>query len=145
MIKEHDKWDIRFLNMAEFISGWSKDPSTKCGAVVVRPDKTIASLGFNGFPRGMSDDKKFYDLRDEKLSRVIHAEMNALLTAKESLSGCTLYVYPFSPCDRCAVHIIQAGIKRVVFPALAPQRWQDSFDRTLKYFEEAGVECLKVE
>lgn len=145
MKTEYDKWDIRFLNMAEVISSWSKDPSTQCGAVVVRPDKTIASLGFNGFPRGMRDDKKFYDLRDEKLSRVIHAEMNALLTAKESLAGYTLYVYPFSPCDRCAVHIIQAGIKRVVFPALLPQRWQDSFNRTMKYFEEAGVECLKVE
>lgn len=47
-----EKWDARFLDLAVFIGDWSKDPSTKVGAVLVRPDRTIAGLGFNGFPRG---------------------------------------------------------------------------------------------
>ena len=51
-----DKWDIRFLELAKHISGWSKDPSTKVGCIVVGEDREIRSTGFNGFPRGISDD-----------------------------------------------------------------------------------------
>ena len=50
-----EKWDRRFLALAEHVADWSKDPSTKTGAVIVRPDRTIASMGYNGFPRGMAD------------------------------------------------------------------------------------------
>jgi len=111
--------------------------------VIARPDLTVASLGYNGFARGMQDSHELYQDREMKLSRVIHAEMNALLTAKESLAGYTLYVFPFSPCERCAVHVIQAGITRVVVPAPSEEqlaRWGDSFERTRLYFQEAGVE-----
>lgn len=131
------------MEMAQLVASWSKDPSTKCGAVVVRPDKTVASLGFNGFPRGMSDDPLYYLERDIKYSRVIHAEMNALLTAKEELKGYTLYVFPFCPCDRCCVHVIQAGIARVVFPAASEEileRWGEQVERSMVFFKEAGVE-----
>lgn len=91
----------------------------------------------------MTDLEEMYKDREMKLSRVIHAEMNALLTAKESLKGYTLYVFPFCPCDRCAVHIIQAGISRVVFPPATSEqleRWGDMFSRSLAFFREAGVE-----
>ena len=42
-----EKWNVRFLDLARFIAAWSKDPSTKVGAVLVRPDRTIAAVGFN--------------------------------------------------------------------------------------------------
>ena len=80
-----NKWDGRFVELASHIAKWSKDPSTKCGAVIVRSDKTIASVGYNGFPRGLDDSGKLYDNRSVKYDRVIHAEMNAILNASESL------------------------------------------------------------
>lgn len=53
-----DKWDQRFIDLAFHLSGWSKDPSTKVGCVVVGEDREIRSTGFNGFPRGISDDNE---------------------------------------------------------------------------------------
>lgn len=137
------KWDRRFLTLAEAVSTWSKDPSTQVGAVIVRPDKTVASLGFNGFPINMGDDPADYADRDRKLSKIIHAEMNALLHARERVVGYTLYLHPFICCDRCAVHMIQAGIKRVVareLPDHLKERWGKITATSILYFEEADVE-----
>jgi dCMP deaminase len=137
----NEKWDLRFLELAKLISTFSKDPSTKCGAVIVRPDKTIASTGFNGFPQLLKDNSELYDNRDIKYSRIIHGEVNALLFAKEPVTGYTLYTT--GPCcDRCAVQMIQAGIKRFV-AYTAPDmevRWGEAFKRTFSYYEEAGLE-----
>lgn len=142
------KWDYRFLDMATLVATWSKDPSTKCGAVVVRPDYSIVSTGFNGFPKGCDDSRDMYYDRDTKLSRVVHAEMNALLQAHEPLHGCTMYTYPpgFGPsCDRCTAHIIQAGITRVVYKRDVSDfasRWKEAAERGLAMYEEAGVEVV---
>ena len=46
--------------MAQLVASWSRDPSTQCGAVIVRPDKTVAAVGFNGFPRGADDSPALY-------------------------------------------------------------------------------------
>lgn len=111
------KWDMRFLDLARIVSQWSKDPSTQTGAVIVRPDRTVASVGFNGFPRGMADLKVYYDNREVKYRRVVHCEMNAILSCRDQdLSGCTIYIWPFGPCERCSTSIIQTGISRAVFP-----------------------------
>lgn len=140
------KWDTRFLTMAELVASWSKDPSTKCGAVIVRPDRTVASVGFNGFPRGMDDDGELYAQRAVKYSRVVHAEMNAILSAKEPVRGYTLYTYPHGlapTCERCAVHVIQAGITRVVHwwaDTEMSRRW--SPETSLSFYREAGVEVV---
>jgi dCMP deaminase len=136
------KWDFRFLEMAKLVASWSKDPSTQTGAVVVRPDQTIASLSYNGFAKNMSDDELMYADRELKYSRIIHCEMNAILTARERLDGYTLYTHPFLTCDRCSVHVIQAGIKRVVAPVCPVhlvERWQHLFDKSRAYYMEAGV------
>ena len=50
-------WDLRFFGLAEHVAQWSKDPSTKVGAVIVNDLKQVLSLGYNGFPRGCSDDE----------------------------------------------------------------------------------------
>jgi dCMP deaminase len=143
-----NKWDIRFLKLAELVSSWSKDPSTKCGAAIVRPDRSVSSVGFNGFPKGMKDDSELYANREIKYSRIVHCEMNALIHAKDSLEGCTLYTWPFASCDRCVVHMLQAGIKRFVFPVLPEnliQRWKESTDKTKKYIEEAGCTWTEID
>lgn len=142
-----DKWDLRFLNLAETVSTWSKDPSTQTGAVVVRPDNTIAALGYNGFPAKLNDDPKMYEDREVKYERIIHCEMNAVMNARERVEGYTLYTYPFLSCPRCAVHMVTAGIARVVAPACPEDkldRWGDAMDRTKAIFKEAGVEIVEV-
>ena len=137
------KWDKRFLDLAKLVGSWSKDPSTQVGAVIVRPDKSIASCGFNGFAQKMPDDHELYANRDEKYSRIIHAEMNALLFTREPVIGYTLYTYPFIPCDRCFVTMVQAGITKYVAPKATKEqliRWKEFFDKTYRYAAESGVE-----
>ena len=141
------KWDDRFLKLAQHVSQWSKDPSTKVGAVIVRPDRTIASVGYNGFPRGMDDNPTLYYHREIKYERMVHAEMNAILNAKEPLEGHTLYIWPMFTCDRCAVHVIQSGIKRVVAPILPDSvtgTWSGFINSAQDYYDEAGVEWEEI-
>lgn len=143
-----DKWDSRFLDLARTVASWSKDPSTQTGAVVVRPDRTVAALGYNGFPRGCDDSDTLYADRETKYARIVHCEMNAILSAREPLHGYTLYTVPFLTCERCAAHVIQAGIRRVVAPACPEHlrdRWEASFVATRKLYGEAGVVCEEVE
>jgi dCMP deaminase len=144
----YEKWAHRFLNLAKEVSSWSKDPSTQVGAVIVRPDKTVCSLGYNGFPRSMLDTKSLYEDREEKLSRIIHAEINALLNSRENVRGYTLYTYPFIPCDRCMVMIIQAGISSIV--SLKPSkeanlRWEKAFEKSRQYAYSCGVKVQEIE
>lgn len=142
-----DKWDLRFLDMAKLVASWSKDPSTQTGAVIVRPNKSIASVGFNGFPQKMHDDPAMYATRDEKYSRIVHCEMNALQFAQEQTDGYTLYTHPFISCDRCFVHMAQAGITRFVAPAATAEqltRWGPAFDRVRSYATEMGLELVEV-
>lgn len=130
------------MGMAAYTATASKDPSTKVGAVVVRPDRTIVSLGYNGFPRGTEDYHQLLNDRDTKLRRTVHAEVNAILTAGEKLHGCTLYVTPLHPCATCAGIIIQSGIKRVVakFAKTPKPEWAEDFKAATRMFKEAGVE-----
>jgi dCMP deaminase len=136
-----DKWDGRFLDLAVFVADWSKDPSTKVGAVLVRPDRTVASLGFNGFPRGVLDHPERYDDRPTKYEMVVHAELNALLSTRESLEGYTLYVTPLPPCGQCAAAIIQRGIRKVVIAMDKdlPEIWAKKWELSSTMFGEAGI------
>ena len=137
-----DKWDHRFLALAEHISNWSKDPSTQVGAVITHTrSKRVVSLGFNGFPAGVEDPRERLDDRGTKYEMVVHAEQNALMFAGDRAEGCTLYVHPLPPCARCAVMIIQAGIKRVVCdqPDFDHQRWGEAAKIADTLFREAGL------
>lgn len=142
------KWEARFMLLAEHISFWSKDPSTQVGAVLVRKNRTIAAMGYNGFPRGIEDHRDLLHDRVAKYSRTVHAEMNAILSAGESVKGCALYLYPFMPCDRCAVHVIQSGIAKVVAPvptADREDRWHGELSIARQLFAEAGVLLMEFE
>jgi dCMP deaminase len=142
-----EKWDKRFLELAAHVSQWSRDPSTKVGAVIARPDHTIVSLGFNGFPRGMNDDPELYNNRDEKYSRIIHGEVNCLIHAYQRVDGYSLYTYPLGCCDRCAVQLAQAGIKRFIFPKTPSDllvRWGSITEKTKKYLDEMKLEYIEL-
>tara|TARA_R110002153_G_scaffold188474_3_gene341412 strand:- start:382 stop:837 length:456 start_codon:yes stop_codon:yes gene_type:complete len=138
-----NKWDKRYLDLAEEISSWSKDPSRKIGAVAVGPKGNVLAQGYNGFPRGISDSSDRYDDRTRKYELVVHAEMNVIYNATYngvSLDGATLYVHGLPACSDCAKGIIQVGIKRVVMrDAEIPVLWQQSWTKTEDMFNEAGV------
>lgn len=136
------KWDKWFLGMAEYVSTASKDPSTKVGAVIIDSDRTVVSLGYNGFPRGIKDDSEKLNNRDIKYKYIVHAERNSLLFSKQSLKDCIIYTYPFMPCPVCAGMIIQAGIKRVVSYYVPETRWYDEFVISTKMFHEAGINVI---
>ena len=138
-----DKWDIRFLELAKHIAGWSKDPSTKVGCIVVGEDREIRSTGFNGFPRGISDDNDRLTDREKKYPLICHAEENAIMHAARigvSLKGSTAYV-TWPPCSRCARSLIQAGIKEVVYSTgeEVPERWLEDFNISTSMLKEANV------
>jgi dCMP deaminase len=134
-------WDRRFLDMAALVSTWSKDPSTKVGAVITR-GKFVVSLGFNGHPAGVEDSAARLENREAKYKTIIHAELNAILSARQPLESCTLYVVPFMPCSNCGAVIVQAGIKRVVTLENNNERWAESFEITRTIFAEAGVDLV---
>lgn len=138
-----EKWDRRFIDLALHISGWSKDPSTKVGCVVVGADREIRSTGFNGFPRGIEDSIERLEDREMKYPLICHAEENAIMHAARigiSLKDCVAYV-TWPPCTRCARSLIQAGVVEVVFPKdiEIPDRWVEDFERSLSMMNEAGV------
>jgi dCMP deaminase len=133
-----DKWDLRFLELADHIALWSKDPRTKVGAVIVDAKKRVVSIGYNGFPRGVDDTPARYEDRPTKHLFVAHAERNALDNAPLMVDGCTIYV-PLLPCNECAKSIIQKGITRVVTYKVKRDGTGFNWDITLKMFKEAGI------
>ncbi len=134
-----NKWDGRMLGLAHHIATWSKDPSTKVGCVIAKGKNKVVSVGYNGPPAGVNDE--FRD-RAHKLLRSLHAEDNAILSARVVLDGCTAFI-THAPCSNCAARLIQSGIIRVVFPLPGAEfihRWYDSYMESLAMFNEAGVE-----
>jgi dCMP deaminase len=141
------KWDVRFLERAMDAARDSKDPSTKVGAALVSPDRTKVLFGYNGFARKMEDRAEWYADRDEKYPRVIHAEMNALILGGRDVTGFTCYTWPMCSCERCFVHLVQAGITRFVAPkanAHNASRWEPIFEKTRRYAHEMGIELIEV-
>lgn len=137
------KWDLRYLRLAEFVAQWSKDPSTKTGAVLVSPANFVVAVGYNGFPRGVEDSEARLADRDTKYKIVVHGERNAILAAARDLSGFTFYTHPFMSCASCAGMVIQVGIRRVVSWENDNPRWQADFRLAQDMFREAGVDlCL---
>lgn len=107
-------WDTTFMAIADVVANRSKDPRTQVGAIIVNKDNIITSIGYNGFPRGIDDDKWPWDA-PQKYMVIVHAEANAILNSnQQSLKDCKLYV-PFFTCNECAKLIIQSGIREVIY------------------------------
>ena len=124
------------------MASWSKDPSTKIGAIAVGKKGQLLAQGYNGFPRGVEDCPNKYKDRILKYDYIVHAEENAIYNACTngvSLEGASMYVTGLPTCHRCAKAIIQVGIKRVFIRAKVPERWIDSWALTQSLFREAGV------
>lgn len=138
-------WHARFLDLAEQIATWSKDPSRGVGAVIVSPMRQVIATGYNGLPRGFADLPERLQ-RPVKYDIIVHAEMNAIVQcARNAVSpvGATLYS-SFSPCINCALSIVQAGIERVVTWEIkeGDEHWNDSIAKSIVLFEETGIEFV---
>lgn len=132
------------MEQARFVASWSKDKKTGVGAVIVNDENTELVMGYNGFPRGMDDDKESRHERPEKYLWTEHAERNAIYkAAREGIStnGTIMYVTYF-PCHECTRAIIQAGIKKLVSPEpdLDHHKWGESWRTAHEMLTEAGVE-----
>lgn len=140
-------WDKKFLDVATIISSWSHDPSTKVGCAIADSDHNQLSSGYNGFPRGVADDQRLAH-RETKLKLIVHAEANAVAAAARNghaLKGSTAYV-TLPPCAQCAVLLIQAGVRRVVFfKGASLSRWEADWASAQGMFTEAGIEFEEVE
>lgn len=147
-----EKWHRRFMEVAMLVSTWSKDESTKTGAIVVGPDREIRATGYNGIVRGVDDNLPERQERPTKYDFFEHAERNVVYNAcltGTSLKGCVLYATHY-PCTDCARAIIQTGIKLVVTNKIIidentpKQTWRDKLNYSKEMFLEAGVEVLEL-
>lgn len=80
---DYISWDEYFMGVAKLSGMRSKDPSSQVGACIVSPDNKILSMGYNGFPKGCSDDVFPWAREGEELDTkylyVTHSELNAIL------------------------------------------------------------------
>jgi dCMP deaminase len=140
-------WDMRFLDQAKLVASWSKDPSTKVGAVIVDEHNRVVSQGFNGFARGVADSKTRLHTREVKYRLVLHAECNAILFARRPLEGCIMYSWPMQPCAQCASMLVQVGIQRVVSVHPSPdrtKRWGADMNLAKEIMKEGGARLLLI-
>ena len=139
-------WEEYFMGLAHLSGLRSKDPNTQVGAVIVDENNRVVSIGYNGFPSGVSDDEfpwgREGGVLETKYAFVVHAELNAILNSQRSVRGCSLYVSLF-PCNECAKAIIQAGIRRIIFES-------DKYDgadtniASKRMLRAAGVELVRI-
>ena len=144
---DYINWDEYFMGIAMLAARRSKDPNTQVGACIVSEDNIIISTGYNGMPKGCSDDIFPWDRDGQqdmtKYPYVVHAELNAILNANgRDLRGSKLYVALF-PCNECAKAIIQSGVKEVLYLS---DKYKDTMLNLVskRMLEAAGVKYTKL-
>ena len=138
-------WDEYFMGIAMLAARRSKDPNTQVGACIVSKDNIILSTGYNGMPKGCSDDEYPWDREgaDTKYPYVVHAELNAILNAHgRDLQGSRLYVALF-PCNECAKAIIQSGVQEVLYLS---DKYNDTLNNlaSKRMLQAAGVKFTQL-
>ena len=150
------KWDEYFMGIALLSAMRSKDPNTSVGACIVSDDNKILSLGYNGMPRGCSDDEYPWERSsdnplDTKYLYVCHAELNALLNyTGTNMSNAKIYITLF-PCNECTKALIQSGIHEVIYlsdkyadtpSVIAAKRMMKSAGMTYRAYEPINKEIV---
>ncbi len=145
--QDYISWDECFMRIAHVMADRSKDPSTQAGAVVVNPDQVVVGLGYNGFPRGCSDDELPWSREggflETKYAYVCHAEENAIYNSNAKTNGCKIYCTLF-PCNECTKTIIQNGITEVIY---ASDKYHDTeiCQASRRMLDMAGVKYHQYE
>lgn len=143
-----EKWAKRMLKLAQEVASWSKDESTKVGAVITTIEGAPVSWGFNGMAMGVDDTVSTRHERPHKYKWMCHAERNAMDLAPRPLDNCVMFV-TFFPCSSCSQSIIQRRIKSVVVDEKysaenMPERWKEDMMVSQEMLLEAGVNILKI-
>lgn len=140
-------WDEYFMGLAHLSGLRSKDPNTQVGAVIVDENHRVVSIGYNGFPSGVSDDEFPWSrdggVLETKYAFVVHAELNAILNSQRSVKGCCIYVSLF-PCNECAKAIIQSGIRKIVYES-DKYNGVDTNIASKRMLRAAGVELVRIQ
>ncbi len=100
-------------------------------------------MGYNGLPQTTPDYPQILNVREVKYQYIIHAEVNAVLSAKQDLKGCTIYTFPFLPCPRCASILVQSGISRVVSLKCQNERWHQPLEESRYFMELSGLDVIE--
>lgn len=139
------KWDLRFMELAQLVSSWSKDPKVKVGAVIV-DDNIVVGMGFNGFPRFVKDREDRLHDKESKRLLVVHAELNAILHGRLDRHGIYMLFATRFPCSECAKAICQTGISRVVAPRPSDEMQKKTwhYAEAMKMFEEGGIQVVEL-
>ena len=136
MVNKQDRYDSLYVDLSRRIAQMSYAKKRQVGAIAVK-NNNILSFGFNGTPAGFLNTCE--DDTGKTHPWVIHAEANLVSKAAAeglSLCGSTVYITT-SPCDNCALLLIQARVNRVVF---------DEYYKTdsgIVYLQESGIEVNK--
>ncbi|XP_037820514.1 probable deoxycytidylate deaminase [Lucilia sericata] len=148
-------WDDHFMSLAVLSSKRSRDPRVQVGAVIVNEDNRIIGIGYNGFPKGCSDEKfPWYRYEDvdychqvdpihSKDHFVVHAEANAILNKNcANLKNTRLYTTLF-PCTNCAHLIVQSGITNIYY--LSDKMGKKySPDKSKRLFSAAKIDTHRI-
>ena len=139
-------WETYFMGIAHLSALRSKDPNTQVGAVIVDQEHKVVSIGYNGFPKGCSDDEYPWENEGSSLETkyvyVVHAELNAILNSPRSVKGCSIYVSLF-PCHECAKAIIQSGIQEIVYES-DKYASSESVLASKRMLESAGIKMVQL-
>lgn len=146
---KQEKSEKYFLLAKHLADNFSKDTSTKVGAIFLAPEShQILSMGYNGMPRGFDETKLVRWERPQKYLYVEHAERNAIYNAcrhgtplENSIAIVTMF-----PCSDCMRALIQSGVKKIITvkPDLSCKRWGTHFQASLEMCMECGVELVYV-
>lgn len=146
---------VKYYKLTEFMANlFSKDPSTKVGALFMYPGTMqILSMGYNGMPRGIDETKIDRWERPQKYKWTEHAERNAIYNAAQSGTSLkdSICVSTHFPCADCARGIIQSGCKMVISHdikefesdnAETAARWKSDCDLAVEMLTEAGIQLM---
>lgn len=138
------KWANRFLELARLVGSWSKDTSTKVGAIAIGDAKQILAEGYNGLPRGVRDLPERFT-RPQKYDWTLHAEANVVAhAARQVLAGSTVVV-THCCCAQCAALLINAGVAKVMYDGSAKTNMpEEKFVIARQMFKEAGVDLVEL-
>ncbi|NLL55731.1 MAG: dCMP deaminase family protein [Clostridiales bacterium] len=145
-----NKWDKRFMELAQTVATWSScfQENRHVGAVIVK-DKRILTTGYNGASSGIKSCvekgeciRKKLNIKSGTMQEIcyaVHAEQNAIIQAAKlgvSVDNAVMYV-THQPCVICAKMIINSGIKKVIYNEGYPD------DFSIKIMKEANVELIR--
>jgi dCMP deaminase len=140
------KWAKRYMALAHHVAQWSRDPTTKVGAVAVGVNQRQIAVGYNGFPTGIADTEERLNDRETKLLLMQHAERNVLDQATFNLEG-ALLVVTHHPCAECAKSIVSKNIRLVLCPVGSAgyrMRWKEEIELAKMILNEGGVVLREV-